>query len=153
MNIWPTTDSPCEYSSFCNDIFPTLHTRWNTHFPEDCEGKLVGQACLKLTTGDPFNSNNTNYVFDVLSVCLCLNLVVFGSEAFRLADCSVAHHMRLLTGFSTHSEMISTCSLSELILALGSAKLLYRQPNYLAGSLETCHSPLQNRACRKGYFR
>ncbi|KAF8525579.1 hypothetical protein BU17DRAFT_74439 [Hysterangium stoloniferum] len=61
----------------------------------------------------------------VLSQRLCLDPVLTGSEAIQLADRSVAHHMRLLTGFSDNSEIFYTHSPSEPILVLGSIDILY----------------------------
>ncbi|KAF8525518.1 hypothetical protein BU17DRAFT_62670 [Hysterangium stoloniferum] len=56
---------------------------------------------------------------------LCLDLVLANSEAAELADRSVAHHMRLLTGFSANGETFYTHSPSEPIFALGSVDILY----------------------------
>ena len=50
------------------------------------------------------------------------------SEAIELADRSVAHHMRLLTGFSPHSDTFYTHSPSEPVLVMGSIGILYNTP-------------------------
>ena len=40
--------------------------------------------------------------YGLLSQHLCLDPVIAALEAIELVDHSVAHHMRLLTGFSTN---------------------------------------------------
>jgi hypothetical protein len=123
---------------------PTFYTRWSALLPEDNKGDLVGLACLKLICGDPsgFKPKDKDHVFAVLSQRLCLDAVLAGSEAVELADRSVAHHMRLLTGTSARGEIFYTHSPSEPILALGSAKLLYEAPHNLGTALETLASDL-----------
>jgi hypothetical protein len=64
-------------------------------------------------------------VFAVLSQRLCLDPALSGTKAVKLADRSVAHHMRLLIGLSDNGAMFYTHSPSEPMLALGSAHLLY----------------------------
>lgn len=77
-------------------------------------------------------------MFAVLSQRLCLDPVLSGTEAVKLADRSVEHHMRLLIGRSDNDAMFYTHSPSEPMLALGSAHLLYDQDiNSLATTLET----------------
>ena len=70
--------------------------------------------------------------------------MLVGSEALELADRSVAHHMRLLTGFSATGDAFYTHSPSEPILVLGSHHLLYKQPGgqLLAPVLDTLTTDL-----------
>jgi hypothetical protein len=86
---------------------------------------VVDYASLKLTDGENFNAMNKNHVFAVLSQRFCLEPALAGSEALELADRSVAHHMRLLTGFSTNQALFYTYCPSEPVLVLGAISLLY----------------------------
>jgi hypothetical protein len=85
---------------------------------------------------------NKHHVFAVLSQYLCLDTVLASSEAMKLADHSVTHHMRLLIGISTHPEFFYTALPLEPILALGSANLLYDSPDNLKCTLATLASEL-----------
>jgi len=100
---------------------------------------MVSFASLKLTNGMSFDSMNKDHVFAALSQLICLDPVLAGSEAVQLADRSVAHHMRLLTGFSANDEIFHTSSPSEPILVLGSIDILYNslETNRLARVLNT----------------
>jgi hypothetical protein len=80
----------------------------------------------KLTNGEYFNTNNRNHVFAVLSQRFCLEPALAGSEAIELADRSVAHHMRLVTGFSTNQALFYTHTPSEPTLVLAAISLLYK---------------------------
>ena len=60
---------------------------------------MIKVASCKLLNGEDFNVKNTIHVFAVLSQRLCLEPVIAASEAIELANHSVAHHMRLFTGF------------------------------------------------------
>ena len=64
-------------------------------------------------------------MFAVLSQRLCIETVLVGSEAIALADRSVAHHMRLITGISADRRTFYTYSPSEPILVLGAVNILY----------------------------
>ena len=101
-------------------------------------------AVLKLANGQPLSASDKHQVFAVLSQRLCLDPTLSGSEAVELADCSVAYHMRLLTGFSDDGALFYTHSPSEPILALGSGSIWYNQglPNYLQDSLLTLSEDL-----------
>ncbi|KAF8520920.1 hypothetical protein BU17DRAFT_65140 [Hysterangium stoloniferum] len=82
-----------------------------------------------------------HHVFPVLSQCLCLNLVLTNSEAAELADCSITHHMRLLTSFSANGETFYTHSPSEPILALGSIDIFVQHrlvEKGILGELAAC---------------
>jgi hypothetical protein len=87
---------------------------------------VVGYASLKLTDGDDFDAMSKDHVFAVLSQRFCLEPALAGSEALKLADRSVGHHMRLLTGFSTNQVLFYTYCPSEPILVLGAISLLYK---------------------------
>lgn len=95
--------------------------------PEERDEDMVEFAALKLVNGEVFSPRDKYHVFAALSQRLCLDPVLTGSEALELADRSVAHHMRLLTGFSATGDICHTHTPSEPILALGSAHLLYDQ--------------------------
>jgi hypothetical protein len=66
-------------------------------------------------------------VFAVLSQRLCVNPVLASSEAMALADRSVGHHMRLLTGVAPNGCTLYTYSPSEPILALAAASILHSE--------------------------
>jgi hypothetical protein len=82
-------------------------------------------ASWKLLDGEDFNVENTNHVFALLSQRLCLEPVTAASGAIELANHSVAHHMRLFTGFSPKNNRFYTHSPSEPVLVIGSIDLLY----------------------------
>ncbi|KIL57071.1 hypothetical protein M378DRAFT_16508 [Amanita muscaria Koide BX008] len=98
---------------------------------------VVDSAVLKLTNTKSFSSEdkdlafavseNKDLVFAVLSQRLSLDTVLAGSEAVELAQRSVSHHMRLLTGLTAKRDILYTNSPSEPILVLASAKLLYNR--------------------------
>ncbi|KAF8816611.1 hypothetical protein BYT27DRAFT_7220522 [Phlegmacium glaucopus] len=105
---------------------------WNAHLPEETPGELICLASMKLRNGRPFNATDKDH----LSQHLCLDLVMATSEAIlyiaensktniALADRSIAHHMRLLTGLSTNSNRFFTHSPSEPVLVMGSIDILY----------------------------
>ena len=95
-------------------------------------------ASFKLLNGESFDVKNKDHVFAVLSQRLCLDLVLIASEAIKLADRSVEHHMRLLTGVATNSNGFYTHSPSEPILVMGSIDILYnRKPDLLGQVLNT----------------
>ncbi|KAK2464638.1 hypothetical protein APHAL10511_003331 [Amanita phalloides] len=97
---------------------------WGAHLPEGAS-EMVALASLKLLNGEAFRANNKDHVFAVLSQRLCLDPVMAASEAVNLADRSVAHYMRLLTGLSTNYDKSYTHSPSEPILVMGSSSILY----------------------------
>jgi hypothetical protein len=66
-------------------------------------------------------------VFAVLSQRLCVDPVLASSEAMELADRSVGHHMRLLTGVAPDGRILYTYSPSEPILALAAASILHNE--------------------------
>jgi len=82
-------------------------------------------ASSKLTNGEVFNDQNVDHVFAVLSQRLSIEPVLVGSEAVQLADRSVSHHMKLITGMSTDRRAFYTYSPSEPTLVLGAANILY----------------------------
>jgi hypothetical protein len=87
-------------------------------------------------------------VFAVLSQRLCIEPVLVGSEAIALADQSVAHHMRLITGISADRRTFYTYSPSEPILVLGAANILYntKEAKRLGRVLDT----FSKRLCSSG---
>ena len=99
--------------------------RWKAQLPEDRDNKLVETASLKLVNGEDFDDQKKDHVFAVLSQRLCIEPVVEESKAFGLADRSVAHHMRLITGISEDHRTFYTYSPSEPILVLGATNLWY----------------------------
>jgi hypothetical protein len=123
-------------------------TRWSAQLPETKCGEMVRFASLKLTNGMSFNSMNKDHVFAALSQLICLDPVLAGSEAVQLADCSVAHHMRLLTAFSANDETFHTSLPLEPILVQGSIDILYNtlETNCLAHVLDT----LSHNLCSSG---
>lgn len=86
---------------------------------------MVQFASWKLINGHTFNDQDINQVFAVLSQRLCIEPVLVGSEAIALADRSVAHHMRLITGISADRRTFYTYSPSEPILVLGAVNILH----------------------------
>ena len=95
--------------------------------PEESRGEMITLASWKLLNGENFEATNQDHVFAILSQRLCLDPVMAVSEAIELADHSVAHHMRLSSGFSTNKEKFYTHSPSEPILVLGSIDILYNK--------------------------
>jgi hypothetical protein len=94
-------------------------------------------ASFKLLNGEPFDVKNKDHVFAVLSQRLCLDLVLTASEAIKLADRSVGHHTRLLTGIATNSDGFYTHSPSEPVLVMGSINILYNTKQDLGKVLDT----------------
>jgi hypothetical protein len=88
---------------------------------------VIDTACLKLTNGCPFDDQSRDHVLAVLSQRLCVEPVLAGSEAIELADQSVAHHMRLLTGVSSDHRVLYTYSPSEPVLVLGAVDIIYKK--------------------------
>jgi len=91
-----------------------------------------------------FNARDKNHVFAVVAQRLCLEPVLAGAEAIQLADRSVAHHMRLLTGFSDNHLLFYTQSPSEPLLVLGAASIIYdpTDPKRLGKILSTLSQDL-----------
>ncbi|KAF8327857.1 hypothetical protein F5887DRAFT_924568 [Amanita rubescens] len=104
---------------------------------EVIEGNTTYMASFKLLNGQPFDVNNKDHVFAVLSQRLCLDLVLTASKAIKLADRSVEHHMRLLTGIATNSDGFYTHSPSEPVLVMGSIHILYNTKQDLGKVLDT----------------
>ncbi len=86
---------------------------------------MIEVASDKLTNAAPFDPGNRDHVFAVLSQRLCIEPVLASSEAIQMADRSVAHHMRVVTGISDDRRTFYTYSPSEPILVLGAVKNLY----------------------------
>jgi len=114
--------------------------RWRAHLPEEQTNEIIDLASRKLTNTASFRAKDRDHVFAVLSPRFCLDPLLAGAEAVQLADRSVAHHMRLLTGFSPKHEIFYTNSPSEPILVLGAVDILYNpnaKENRLQGALHT----------------
>jgi hypothetical protein len=109
-------------------------------------GDIVKLASKKLTNGLAFNDQDKDHVFAVLSQRLCLEPVLVASEAVALADRSVAHHMRLITGISDDRRTFYAYSPSEPILVLGAANILYNTTDdrHLGRVLETFNKQLSS---------
>jgi hypothetical protein len=107
----------------------------------------VNLASLKILNGEVFDEKNANHVFAVLSQRLCLDPVLACAEAIQLADRSVAHHMRLITGFSDDHSVCYTHSPSEPVLVLGAIDILYSAPPKRLGKVL---STLTHDLCRAG---
>ncbi len=111
--------------------------------PEQVEDDTVIIGSFKLLNGKPFDVNNKDHVFAVLSQRLCLDLVLTAAEAIKLADRSVGHHMRLLTGVSANSNAFYTHSPSEPVLVMSSIDVMYnrepanREPEFLGKVINT----------------
>ena len=105
---------------------------------------MITLASWKLLNGADFKATNQDHVFAILSQRLCLDPVMAVSEAIELANHSVAHHMRLLSGFSTNKDKFYTHSPSEPILVLGSIDILYgtSEPKRLQKVLNTLSKDL-----------
>ncbi|KAF8331451.1 uncharacterized protein EI90DRAFT_3057981 [Cantharellus anzutake] len=116
---------------------------WRAMLPKK-GNELVNIAAFKLTAGDKggFHPHDKRHVFAVLSQRLCLDLVIANREAVMLANRSVSHHMRLLTGLSVDNALYYTHSPSEPVLALGAALLLYDHPGQLPLALDTLSQDL-----------
>jgi hypothetical protein len=139
---------PLYVSLICTRKVAQFFTRWRAQLPELNEGETIQLAALKLLNAQTFNAKDIDHVFAVLSQRLCLDPVLAASEAVKLADRSVANHMRLLTGISTKGDIFYTFSPSEPILALASCKILRDSPDpeCLNNVLQTLSSDL----CRAG---
>ena len=123
-----------------------LYFRWNAQFCEGEEGSLVEIASIKLINGE-FNPQDINQVLAILSQRVCVDTVLVSSEALRLADRSVANHMRLMTGISHNQRTFQTHSPSEPILSLGATRLLYNKNNTVLGEVLDTFS---HRLCEAG---
>src|SRR6266436_6219681 len=124
-------------------------SRWRAMLPRS--DNLIKTAAYKLTPAEVggFKATDEHHVFAVLSQRLCLDLVLATAEAAQLADRSVSHHMRLLTGLSVGNSMLYTHSPSEPILALGAARLLYN-PHQREGQLCSVLDTLSKNLCLAG---
>ena len=110
---------------------------------------MINFASFKLRNGEKFRATDKDHVFAVLSQRLCLDPAMAASEAIDLADRSVAHHMRLLTGFSPHSDVFYTHSPSEPVLVMGSIDILYNTPEP-ARRLQEVLNTLSQELCAAG---
>ena len=109
---------------------------------------MIALAFWKLRNGYAFRATDKEHIFAVLSQRLCLDPVIAALEAIELADRSVAHHMRLLTGFSTNSERFYTHSPSEPMLVMGSIDILHN--TLVPDRLQQVLSTLSRDLCSAG---
>src|ERR1700730_13056516 len=126
LSISPNTGGLCmsvPYPSLSSCLFSS---RWYAQLQQLPASTVLESAMEKLTNGEYFNPSNRNHVFAVLSQRFCLEPALAGSEAIELADRSVAHHMRLVTGFSTNQSLFYTHTPSEPTLVLAAISLLYK---------------------------
>ncbi|KDR70163.1 hypothetical protein GALMADRAFT_103308 [Galerina marginata CBS 339.88] len=130
---------------------------WMALLPEKDE-KIVGLAAQMLINFQmPFNVEDQNHIFSVLSQRLRLDPVMASAEAVALADRNVADHMRIFGGMSDDHRNFKTISPSEPILVLGAVKLLYsakdheERTNRIAQVLDTLSNTLfRGRLLEKG---
>jgi hypothetical protein len=144
FNISCSRAIPCALFLFFFPSGPNSDRRWHACFSESNPQELIHLASFKLLDGIKFDSSNPNQVFAVLSQRICLEPVVADLEAICLADRSVSHHMRLLTGFSAGHQIFHTHSPSEPMLALGAINRLYNPagPKLWANVLDTFSNAL-----------
>src|SRR5262245_29214084 len=112
---------PCPPVTSC-----LFSSRWYAQLQHMPASQVLGSAMVQLTTGEDFNVHNRNHVFAVLSQRFCLEPALACSEAIELADRSVSHHMRLITGFSINQASFYTHTPSEPTLVLAAISLLYK---------------------------
>ncbi|KAF8510600.1 hypothetical protein JB92DRAFT_2727559 [Gautieria morchelliformis] len=98
---------------------------------------LVSSAGLKLTGGEGFVMDANDHVLAVVSQRICLDPVLNNAEGINLADRGVAHHMRILTGYSRTDPTFYTASPSEPMLALAAFKIMYDKDEHVKGILTT----------------
>jgi hypothetical protein len=126
----------------------SLNVRWNAQFHEGSPDSLVDLAALKLTNTEKFNTENMNHVLAVLSHRLCIDPLMTSSEATKLADRSIADHMRILTGFSCEGKNFHTSCPSEPLLTLGAVDLLHNEKD--SGFLGRVLNTLTDKLCKDG---
>ena len=126
-----------------------LTIRWTAQYVEGDDDEQLRVAADKLICEDflKFNPMDRHQVFAVLSQRICVDTVLFSSEALEFAECSVASHMRLITGFTPDQQTIYTCSPSEPMLALGAALVLYDDKREVLGKVLDTFS---KRLCEAG---
>jgi hypothetical protein len=111
--------------------------RWNAQYDEGQDDEQIRLAADKLICQDflKFDPTDQHQVLAVLSQRVCVDTVLFSSEALELAERSVACHMRLLTGFALDQQTFYTYSPSEPMLALAATQLLYNHKNDVLGKV------------------
>ncbi|KAF8513950.1 hypothetical protein JB92DRAFT_3083105 [Gautieria morchelliformis] len=120
---------------------------WGACLPEFPKGEVLEMAVSKLIGGGVFHPENKDHVLAVLSQRVCLEPVL-SMEAIELADRSISHHMRLLTGYSQREPIFHTHSPSEPVLALAAGEIIYgyglknQIPIWHTLTQELCHSGL-----------
>ncbi|TDL16897.1 hypothetical protein BD410DRAFT_886367 [Rickenella mellea] len=104
---------------------------------------IMWTAIAKLLHGRYFQPQNPDQVLSLFSQLFCVDLALSNAEAIKMADRSVADHMRLLTGFTKRHETFYTESPSEPFLAVAAFNVLYN-PLY---SLKSKSSEIANHLC------
>ena len=125
------------HALYCTDF--SLNVRWNAQFHGGSLDSLVDLAAMKLTNTEPLKTDNMDHVLAVLSHQLCIDPIMTSSEATKLADRSIAGHMRILTGFSCEGKNFHTSCPSEPLLTLAAVDLLHneRDSGFLGQILNT----------------
>src|SRR5260221_12851860 len=115
-----------------------INIRWNAQYNED-HVEQIRLAANKLICQDfnKFDPTDRHQVLAVLSQRVCVDMVLFSSEALQLAERSVACHLKLLTGFAPDQQTFYTYSPSEPMLALDAAELLYKDKYVLGKVMDT----------------
>jgi hypothetical protein len=113
----------CKLLAVLGGCFIHHDVRWTALFLVNAD--VIRAAHYKLTNAEEFRGDNHYHVLAVLSQRLGLDPVLGSLEARRLADGSVARHMRLLTGISPDGRELHTHSPSEPALVLGAVDILY----------------------------
>jgi hypothetical protein len=127
--------------------------RWYANLQNSSRRKesIIELASSKLINGERLEEDHqkrTEQVFAILSQRFCLDPILTNAEAMKLAERSVAHNMRLLTGFSPDHSMFFTHSPSEPMLVLGAVHKMYTNPetNRLGMMLDVLNQDL----CKAG---
>ncbi|TDL14331.1 hypothetical protein BD410DRAFT_778936 [Rickenella mellea] len=114
------------------------------------EVNVMLTAMAKLLCGEDFQPTNANHVLAVFSQLFCVDLAFSNAEAIKIADRSVAQHMRLLTGLKKSHDTFYTESPSEPILAVAAFNLLYDSKCCWSESLPTALNTFSTEMCKNG---
>ncbi|KAM6502936.1 hypothetical protein JOM56_002913 [Amanita muscaria] len=114
-------------------VFALLHLcSWKASCPvgggNETEAAFFRDAKIKLLCSTEFNKSN-HQVFAILSYTVCLDLVLGNQKATKLAETSVAKHMRLLMEVNGNRTICFTQASSEPVLALVGASIAAKPKN------------------------
>jgi len=128
---------PMYVDSYCGEVAYLRNFRWNAQYIEGGDDEQIRLAADKLLCRDfmDFDPKDRHQVLAVLSQRICVDTVLFSSEALELAERSVSSHMKLLTGLAPDEQTFYTYSPSEPMLALAAAKLLYNRTHDVLGQV------------------